>query len=270
LAEGVELSVDEDDASLPMAHELLLESQPRRTGCGGGGGDDLIELGRDGAIEPGENMEVHPDLVSDVGEGGIALHVVGKGVLAEDEEEEAAPLGEGWRRKVEDDWNEATDVEDAESLSMEHSDRVGVGTVAMRAPALCVGGWDFIVLDLTVDGCVGGLKALASHGEGLLVAGDIGSKVATLGSGSGRDICAGLECNDCLSRSMMGDVGSLLLDTAVLDGTKFVSRASGVSGTTSDDVGIAGGFGGHGWKRDAEGGIGEERSLLLYHEDASI
>jgi hypothetical protein len=262
LAEGAELSVDEDDAGLPIAHELLLESQPCRTGCGGGGGDNLVELGRDGAVEPGENMEFHPDPESDVGEGGIAQHVVGKGILAKDEEEEAAPLGEGWRHKVEDDGNEVADVEDAERLSMERSDGVGVGNVATRVPALCVGGWDFVVLDLTVDGCVGGLKALASCGKGLLVAGDVVSKAVTLDSSSGCGVHAGLECSGCLSRSTMGDAGSLLLDTAVLGGTKFVSRTSGVRGATSDDVGIAGNFGGHGWKRDVEGGLGEERSLL--------
>jgi hypothetical protein len=193
-------------------------------------------------------MEFHPDPGSDVGEGGIAHHVVGKGVLAEDKEEEAAQLGEGWRRKVEDDGNEAADVEDAESLSMERSDGVGVGTVATRVPALSVGGWDVVVLDLAVDGCVGGLKVLASRGEGLLVAGDVVSS-------SGRGARAGLECGGCLSRSTMGDVGSFLLDTAVLGGTKFVRRTSSVSRATSDDVGIAGNFGGHGWKKDVEGGL---------------
>jgi hypothetical protein len=218
LAEGAELGVDEDDAGLPIAHELFLESQPRRTGCGGGGGDNLVELERDGAVEPREDMEVHPEPGSDIGEGGIAQHVVGKGVLAEDEEEEAAPLGEGWRRKVEDDGNEAADVEDAESLSMERSDGVGVGAVATRVPALCVGGWNVVVLDLAVDGCVGDLKTLASRGEGLLVAGDVVSEAATLGGSSGCGVRAGVEDSGCLSRSTMGDVGSLLLDAAILGG----------------------------------------------------
>jgi hypothetical protein len=256
LAQGAELGVDEDDAGLPIAHKLLLESQPRRTGCGGGGGDNLVELERDGAVEPGEDMEFHPDPVSDVGEAGIAQHVVGKGVLAEDEEEEAAPLGEGWRRKVEDDGNEAADVEDAESLSMERSDRIRVGTVATRVPTRRVGGWDFVVLNLAVVGCACGLKALASRDEGLLVAGDIDSKSATLGSGSGRGVCACLECGGCFSRSTLGDVVSLLLESAVLGGTEVVSRTSGVGGATSDDVGVAGSVGGHGWKREAEGGLG--------------
>jgi hypothetical protein len=260
LAHGAELGVDEDDAGLPIAHKLLLESQPRRTGSGGGGGDNLVELGRDGPVEPGEDMKFHLDPVRDVEEGGIAQHVVGKGVLAEDEEEEAAPLGEGWRRKVEDDGDEATDVEDAESLGMDRSDGIGVGTVATRVPTRRVGGWDFVVLDLTVVGCAGGLKALASRGEGLLVAGDVGSKSATLGSGRG--VCVGLECGGCLSRSTLGDVVSLLLESAVLGGTKVVSRTTGVGGATSDDVGVAGSVGGHGWKREAEGGLGEERSLL--------
>jgi hypothetical protein len=200
-------------------------------------------------------MEVHPEPGSDVGEGGIAQHVVGKSVLAEDEEEEAAPLGEGWRREVEDDGNEATDVEDAESLSMERSDGVGVGAVATRVPALCVGGWNVVVLDLVVDGCVGDLKTLASRGEGLLVAGDVVSEAATLGGSSGCGVCTGLEGSGCLSRSTMGDVGSLLLDTAILGGTKFIHRASGVSGAASNDVGIAGNFGSHGWERDVEGGF---------------
>lgn len=262
LAQGAELGVDEDDAGLPIAHKLLLESQPRRTGSGGGGGDNLVELGRDGAVEPGEYMEFHPDPGRDVGEGGIAQHVVGKGVLAEDEEEEAAPLGEGWRRKVEDDGDEAADVEDAESLGMERSDGIGVGTVATHVPTRRVGGWDFVVLDLAVVGCAGGLKALASHGEGLLVAGDVGSKTATLGSGSSRGVCAGLESGGCLSRSTLGAVVSLLLESAVLGGTKIVGRTTGVGGATSDDVGVAGSVGGHDWKREAEGGLGEERSLL--------
>jgi hypothetical protein len=262
LAQGAVLGVDEDDAGLPIAHELLLESQPHCTGCVGGGDDNLVELRQDGAVEPGEDMEFHPDPVSDVGEGGIAPHVVGKGVLAEDEEEEAAPHGEGWRCKVKDDGKEAADVEDAESLSMERSDGIGVGTVATQVPTRRVDGWDFVVLDLAVVGCAGSLKAVASRGEGLLVAGDVGSKAATLGSGSGRGVCAGLECGGCLSRSTLGDVGSLLLESAVLGDTKVVSRASGVGGATSDDVGVVGSFGGHGWKRDAESGLGEERSLL--------
>jgi hypothetical protein len=228
----------------------------------GGGGDNLVELRQDGAVEPGEDMEFHADPVSDVGEGGITPHVVDKGVLAEDEEEEAAPLGEGWRCKVEDDGNEVADVEDVESLSMERSDGIGVGTIATQVPTRRVDSWDFVVLDLAVVGCAGGLKALASHGEGLLMAGDVGSKAATLGSGSGCGVYAGLECSGCLSRSTLGDVGSLLLESAVLGDTKVISRASGVGGATSDDVGVAGSFGGHGWKRDAEGGLGEERSLL--------
>jgi hypothetical protein len=69
--------------------------------------------------------------------------VVSKRILAEGEEHEAAPLGEGRRGEVEDDRDEGADVEDTESLRMESSDSVGVTS-----------GWSSVVVHGAVEGAV--------------------------------------------------------------------------------------------------------------------
>jgi hypothetical protein len=119
LAQRAELGVDELDAGLAVADELLLEGDPRDSSGRRRRGDDLEQLRRDGAVEPCENMEVHANPMRNVGEDGVAQHVVGEGVLAKDEEEEVPPLGERWDVQVEDDRNECTDVENAQSLGVE-------------------------------------------------------------------------------------------------------------------------------------------------------
>jgi hypothetical protein len=107
-------------------------------------------------------MKFHLDTVGDVREGGVTQDVIGECILAEDEEDEAMPLGEGRRREVEDDRNEAADVEDAEGLSVESSHRVVTGSACW---CVNVDG----VLNLAVGGGVGGLETLASSSKGLLV-----------------------------------------------------------------------------------------------------
>jgi hypothetical protein len=69
---------------------------------------------------------------------------------------------------------------------VESSDRVEVGTT------MCINCWHFVgdILDLAVGGYVGSLETLASSGEGLVVAGEVVSKVTALGSCGVR---AGLE-----------------------------------------------------------------------------
>ena len=169
-------------------------------------------------------MEFHPNPMGDVGEGSITQHVICECVLADGEEEEAAPLGEGWCREVEDDGHQAADVEDAESLSVESSDGVKVGTT------VCNSCWHFVgdVLELAVDGCVGGLETLASSSEGLFVAGDVVGKATALGSRSSRGVCAGLEGSSHLGGTTVGDVGGFLLETAILGSTLFISSTTDV------------------------------------------
>jgi hypothetical protein len=54
-----------------------------------------------------------------VGEGDVGENVIGEGILAERDEEEAAPLRVVRRAEVEDDWNKSLNVEDRHSLSVE-------------------------------------------------------------------------------------------------------------------------------------------------------
>jgi hypothetical protein len=127
LLERAELRVHEKDASLAVPDKLLFEEQPDGAGGWRGRGDGLEQLRCDGPVEPCQDMEVHAHPVRDVGEGGVAEHMVGKSVFAEDEEEEPTPLGERRCVEVEDDWNKSPDVGDTQRSRMEDGDGVGVG-----------------------------------------------------------------------------------------------------------------------------------------------
>lgn len=126
LLRGAELSVHHKNVCLAVAGELLLEGEPGATGGRSPHRDDLVEVADDGAVEPRQDVEVHPHPVWNGGERGVAKGMVGERVLAKGEEHEAAPLGEGWRGEIEDDRDEGADVEDAEGLRMEGSTNVDV------------------------------------------------------------------------------------------------------------------------------------------------
>jgi hypothetical protein len=119
-------------------------------------GDDLEQLRRDGAVEPCENMEVHANPMRNVGEDSVAQHVVGKGVFAKDEEEEAPPLGERRGVQVEDDRNKCADAENTQSLGVEGGDSIGVRCVVAGVVRR------FVVLDKAVGSGSGGARGVSS------------------------------------------------------------------------------------------------------------
>lgn len=196
-------------------------------------------------------MEFHPDPVGDVREGGVTQDVIGECILAEDEEDEATPLGEGRCREVEDDRNKAADVEDAEGLSVESSHRV-VTDSACRC--VNIDG----VLDLAVGGGVGGLETLASSSKGLLVTGNVIGKATSFGSRGSHGGCAGLEGGSRLGGATMSDVDSFLLEAALLGGAVVVSGTTSVGSTAGGGIGI-GSIGGHGGEMGC-GRVGQERN----------
>lgn len=103
LTQGAELRVDEKDAGLAIPDELLLEGGPGGVGGRGRSGDDLEEVSGDGPVDPREDVEIHPNPMGNVGEGGVAQDVVGERILAEGKKQQAAPLVEGRYVEVEDD-----------------------------------------------------------------------------------------------------------------------------------------------------------------------
>jgi hypothetical protein len=119
LTQCAKLGVDKLHACLAVAYELLFKRNPRDVGRRSGGGDDLEEVGGDGAVQPGQHMKIHLHPVWIIRVDGVAEDVIGKGVLAKGEEHMAAPFGEGGHVEVEGHRNESADVEDAEGLRVE-------------------------------------------------------------------------------------------------------------------------------------------------------
>uniref|UniRef100_J3MEI3 CAAX prenyl protease 2/Lysostaphin resistance protein A-like domain-containing protein n=1 Tax=Oryza brachyantha TaxID=4533 RepID=J3MEI3_ORYBR len=108
LHEGAELRVQLKGASLGVAEELTLESQPGLA-CGAvGSPDDVLEIEGDGRKDPR-----HDDAVEDV---------IIEGIAAEGEEDLVSPATVGGGRGVEDDGDRGLDVLDADHLEVELSD----------------------------------------------------------------------------------------------------------------------------------------------------
>jgi hypothetical protein len=82
LCQGAELGVDVKDPSLAVADELLLEREPSAASGRFDGGDDLEELGGDGAVNPRKDVEIHANPVGNGRKCGIAQNMVGESVIA--------------------------------------------------------------------------------------------------------------------------------------------------------------------------------------------
>lgn len=168
---GAELSVHHKNVCLAVAGELLLEGEPGATGGRSPHRDDLVEVADDGAVEPRQDVEVHPHPVWNGGERGVTKDVVGERVLAEGEEHEAAPLREGWRGEIEDDRDEGANVEDAEGLRMEGSNNVDVTSAWRNVVVVGERWWGVGVVDHDATGGSSSLlEAAASVGQGELIA----------------------------------------------------------------------------------------------------
>jgi hypothetical protein len=61
LREHVELGVEVECPSLPILEELVLESEPRLTGCVRLITDDVLQLDGDSVVEPRDDHAVHLD-----------------------------------------------------------------------------------------------------------------------------------------------------------------------------------------------------------------
>ncbi|KAJ1264742.1 hypothetical protein BS78_08G024600 [Paspalum vaginatum] len=113
--------------------------------------------------------------------------MVGERVLAEGEEHEAAPLGEGGRSKIENDGHESAHVEDAEGLRMEGSNGVGIA----------IGGGTIVGVDIAggvaVRSSVSFLEPAACIGEVAFAAGDFIKEFLAVG-GSSVGLGLGLGC----------------------------------------------------------------------------
>lgn len=119
LHEVVEFRRDVHGALFSVTEEHLLKAEPHMACSGDGLQHGLQEIGSYGAINPCQHHAVHPCPCRLVGEGDVGENVIGEGILAERDEEEAAPLRVVRRAEVEDDWNKSLNVEDRHSLSVE-------------------------------------------------------------------------------------------------------------------------------------------------------
>jgi hypothetical protein len=121
LDEVLELSVEVEGASLPIAEKLVLESKPGSAGSGATFHDRLSKLRGDGAGDPGLDNAVHACLVGEVRRGSIVEEVVVQGVFANNEKNHITPTSVVVG-KVEDDVDETPNVLDSDNLGVEVDD----------------------------------------------------------------------------------------------------------------------------------------------------
>uniref|UniRef100_A0A7N0TX93 Uncharacterized protein n=1 Tax=Kalanchoe fedtschenkoi TaxID=63787 RepID=A0A7N0TX93_KALFE len=89
--------------------------------------DREITLHEVADIEPREDKALHAHPRRDVEVRSVGEHVIRQGILAQDDEEEAAPLGKVRRGKVKNDKNKRPNVEDVVRLHVEGGDHSSVG-----------------------------------------------------------------------------------------------------------------------------------------------
>uniref|UniRef100_J3L066 Uncharacterized protein n=1 Tax=Oryza brachyantha TaxID=4533 RepID=J3L066_ORYBR len=121
----MEFSGEVDSASLPVAEKLQFEVIVRSPWE-----EHLLhESGRDGAIKPAEDDTVHLCPVGVIGARYVGEDMVLKGIFAERDEGEAAPVRVVVRVEIKSDGDERLQrlhIEDSDGLAVEGGDIVGV------------------------------------------------------------------------------------------------------------------------------------------------
>jgi hypothetical protein len=119
LAEGTELCLKDKSTGVLLSEEFILEVAPRVASRTLPHHQRLLQVAGDGAVDPREDAAVRLDPHRVGGERLILEDVAGEGILAEDGEELAAPLGVGVHGLVKDDGDEGLDVDDGSGLRPE-------------------------------------------------------------------------------------------------------------------------------------------------------
>jgi hypothetical protein len=116
LDEVLELGVEMEGASLPIAEKLVLKGKPGDAGSGATLHDHLSKFREDGTGDPRLDNAILACLVGEGRRGSIVEDVAVQGVLADDEENLIAPMRVVVGGEVEGDVDETPDVLDSDNL----------------------------------------------------------------------------------------------------------------------------------------------------------